>query len=83
MSIQMSANVDVECRQGSLQMSMEMSRKNSPKKTRIICLKNIESIFDIFIYIYTHTHTHTHTQKGSIFKHFPEEKCTKLGTDPK
>ena len=42
MSIQMSANVDVECRQGSLQMSMEMSKiyrfivisrlKNRPKK---------------------------------------------------
>ena len=26
MSIQMSANVDVECRQGSLQMSMELSK---------------------------------------------------------
>jgi len=43
MSIQMSANVDVECRQGSLQMSMEMSKiyrfikGKKPKKTGIIC----------------------------------------------
>jgi len=85
MSIQTSANVDVECRQVSLQMSMEMSKifrfitEKKPQKTRIISSKNVGSYVDI----YTHTHTHTHTQKGSFFKHFHEEKCKKLGTDSK
>ena len=72
MSIQMFANVDVECRQGFLQMSMEMSNLHrfitgkKPKKTRIVCYKNAESYFDIYVYMYTHTHTRTHKKT-----HFP------------
>ena len=91
MSIQMSTNVDVECRQGPLQISMQISKmyqfitEKTPNKTRIICRKNAESYVDIYIYIYIyiHTHTHTHTHKGSFFKHFHEEKSKKLGTDSK
>jgi len=90
MSIQMSANVDVECQQGSLQMSMEMSKIHlfitgkKPKKTRIICWKNAESCVDIYIYIYMYMHTHICTPtKRLIFKHFHEEKRKTLGTDSK
>jgi len=81
MSIQMCANVDVECRQGSLQMSMEMSKiyrfitEKKPKKNRIICWKNAESYVDI--YIYTHTHAHTHT-KRLIFQAFSRGKVPKI-----
>jgi len=90
MSIQMSANVDVECRQSSLQMSMEMSKiyrfimEKKPKKTRISCWKNAESYVDIYIYIYIYiyTHTHTHTQKLS-FEAFSRLKVQKLGTKSK
>ena len=73
MSIQMSANVDVECRQGSLEMSMEVSKiyrfitRKKPKETRIICWKNAESYVDVYIHTHTYTHTHTHTHFSSIF----------------
>ena len=90
MSIQTSANVDVECRQGSLQMSMEMSKiyrfitGKSPKKpaSYVEKMQNHMLIYIyIYIYIQTHTHTHTHPQKGSFFKHFHEKKCKNSGTD--
>ena len=83
MSIQMSANVDVECRQGSLQMSIEMSKtyriingQKAPKIQNRICRIFLE------IYIFIHTHTQIPTKK-LIFQAFSLQKCEMLGTDSK
>ena len=88
MSMQMSANVDVECRQGSLQMSMEMSKtyrffteKNTKKPESYV--GKMQKHMLIYIYIHIHTHTHTHPQEGSFFKHFHERQYQKLGNDSK
>ena len=92
MSIQMCANVDVECRQGSLQMSMEMSKNHrfitekKPKKNTITCWKNAESYVDIYIYIYIYIYTHknTRTHKKAHFSRFFTRKSAKNeGPTPK
>ena len=88
MFIQMSANVDVECRHGSLQMSMEMSKiyrfmtGKKPTNPTIICWKNAESHVDIYLYIYEHTHTHAH-KKAHFSSIFTRKSAKNIGTDSK
>jgi len=81
MSNQMSANVDVECRQGSLQMWWKCRKYIDYHEIK--SPKNPESYVEKCRIICSHTHTHIHSQKGSFFKHFHEKKCEKLGTDSK